>query len=284
MNVNFGQNLARMAMQNFMAMGNMMTQGANVLRSPIFSQFQAMSANSFGMGAAGGFAFAGVFSGNQMNPGFLAPPMGQPAGFAQMANGMMGMQQPWNAMGQMMNGGMPQGMMGMANPQQMMGQLMGMMQNIANMMNMMRPQMNMMNQLNNAKQANAMNMGRPMAQQPGAPMAQPGVGQPGAPKLPGTGANFPAQAASDFLNTLPKSANGVAKSLNVSGRKDVQRINDAVKMLKTAKPKISVGGNAPAKAGLSLSAQDVEAIRAAKTPQEAKSIVMKAIGDRKSVV
>ncbi len=289
MNVNFGQNLAQMAMRNFMSMGNFMTQGANVLRSPIFSQFQTMSASSFGLGAGAGASFASVFGTGQMNPGFLSRPMGQPAGFAQMSSYMGAMQSPWNSLGNMFNGGMNRpGMrqiMGGPGMQGRMQQMMGQMQNIANMMNQMRPMMQMMSQLSQAKQASSMGMpgmgmpgmGRP--QMPG--MTRPGMVQPGgAPKLPGTGASFPGAAASDFLNALPKDAKGVAKALNVSGRRDVKRINEAVKMLKTAKPKISVGGQAPSKAGLSLSAADVQAVRTAKTPQEAKAIVMKAIGKK----
>ncbi len=266
MNVNFGQNLASMALNNFMAMGNMMTQTANAMRSPGMQQFMNMGQNSFGVG--GGFAFAAA--GNFQTPGFLPQPMGGGANFAQMGQAMNGMAQPWNMMGNMLNGGMP-GMMNMPNPQQIMGQMMGMMQNIANMMNQMAPQMQMMNQLNHAKQATA------MGQMPGTVMPNQA---PGTTKLPGTAPSFPGQAASDFISTLPNDKNGVAKALNVGGSKDVTRINQALGMLKTAKPKLSPANGEAPKAGLQLSAQDVQAIRAAKTPQEAKSIVMKAIGKK----
>ncbi len=42
MNVNFGQNLASMALNNFMAMVNMMTQTEKSIRSPGMQQFMNM--------------------------------------------------------------------------------------------------------------------------------------------------------------------------------------------------------------------------------------------------
>lgn len=283
MNVNFGQQLASLAFNNFNAL-NVATQALNMLQSPNMQQFMQMGQqNSFGVG--GGFAFGGVGGFNSATPGFLSPPMGSPAGFPQVANGMQGMQQPWNAMGNMLNGGMP-GMMNMPNMQQMMGQLMGAMQSIANMMNQMAPQMQMMNQLNQAKQA--VSMGQMPGMQPGMgmPGMQPGMGMPTAPgttQLPGTPASFPGAPAADFLNSLPGDANGVAKALNVSGSKDVQTINKAANALKTAKPTITPGAPSDAKANLALSAADVQAIRSAQTPQEAKAIVMKAISKKTGV-
>lgn len=282
MNVNFGQQLASLAYNNFAAL-NIASQALNMLQSPNMQQFMQMGQNSFGLG--GGAAFGGM-GGFNATPGFLSPPMGSPAGFPQMTNGMMGMQQPWNMMGNMLNGGMP-GMMNMPNMQQMMGQLMQSMQSIANMMNQMAPQMQMMNQLNQAKQAVSMGqmpgMGTPGMAQPG---LQPGMGMPTAPgttQLPGAPANFPGAPAADFLNSLPGDANGVAKALNVSGSADVKRINEAANMLKTAKPTITPGAPKDAKANLDLSAADVQAIRSAQTPQEAKAIVMKAIGKKTGV-
>jgi hypothetical protein len=281
MNVNFGQNLMQTALQNFMAGGALTTQGPSMLQTPIFQQMAGMQQSSFAFGA--GFSFGAVGGmGGMMSPGFLSPPMGTPAGFAQQMGGLQGMQQPWNMMGNLLGGGLP-GMMGMPNPQQMMQQLTSALQSIAGMLNMMAPQMQMMNQLNQAKQAASLGQNG-IAQTVAKPdFNGTGIQQPGTQQLAGRQANFPGVGPTDFLNSLPNNADAVAKKLNVSGRSDVQHINNAVKALKTAAPQITTGAPKTGKANLSLTPAEVEAIRNAKSPAEAKSAALKAISRQTGV-
>ena len=269
MNVNFSQNLATMAMTNFMSAGRMGSQGMQV--SSMMSQM-APFANTFSAG--GSFATFG----NPMGaPGFLGAPAGAGAGFGQMASGIGNMMGPWNAAGNFMFQGMKSGFGAMQN---MVSQFANQMGQVANMMNVMRPQLGMMNQLQN--QMAQASMGGMRAQMP---TMNPTMGMPNVlgNKMPGRPASFPGQVASDFIRTLPGSRRGIARALNVSGRRDEQRIQQAVGMLKSAKPKITAGNKPGGKASLNLSPADVQAIKTAPDMKTAKSIVMKAIAKKTGV-
>ena len=275
-----GSSFFQNTLNNVIAQGGFKQAAVNILTGNLGnmiaqnqSSFAAATQNTFGM------------NGNMFQTGMMPSPMGPGANFGMQNHGMQSMAQPWNQMGNMMSGMSPAPMG--ANPM-MMNQLMGMMQQIAQMMNLLAPMMQMMQQMQQMQQAGGAKpgAGAPGAGQPG--MAQPAIGQPGMaqpaigqPNL--TGAKFPQTAASDFLNTLPGNRRGLARALNVSGRRDEQRIQQAANMLKTAKPTITAGAGKPGKAKLQLSQADVQAIKNAKTPADAKKVVLKAISKQTGV-
>lgn len=94
----------------------------------------------------------------------------------------------------------------------------------------------------------------------------------------GEPASFPPSPGSDFLTTLIKSSANASR-LNVSGSRDVTRINQAIEMLKEDAVKVSTAApdQKPGTGQLKLSAEQVEAIRQAPDLQAAKEIVAQAI-------
>ncbi len=282
MSIQFGSlNPAQIA-QNFMSMS---TQGASSPTGGLMNAVQGASNMMQGVlggasafAAGGAFAFGGAFGFGAAGAasGFLNPPNQSSVqnGFAQMmGGGLAGLNQGWNAMGNMLSGamGMGGGLSGM------MGQMMNSMKMIGGMLNLVGGLMKMAQELKNA--ANPATTGQPTGQ-PQMPSIQ---NMPGA--QPGNKANFPGQAGSDFLNKLPNDANGVARQLNVSGSSDVKHINNAVGKLKTAKPTLTPAqeGQKPGKAQLQLSQADVDAIRSAPSDKAAKELVMKAIAKQTGV-
>lgn len=283
MSIQFGSlNPAQIA-QNFMSMS---TQGANTsgagggLMNAVqgaSNMMQGIMGGASAFAAGGAFAFGGAFGfgGAGAASGFLTPPNQGSVqnGFAQMmGGGLGGLNQGWNAMGNMLSGamGMGGGLSGM------MGQMMNSMKMIGGMLNLVGGLMKMAQDLKNA--ANPATTG-----QPGQPQMPSIQNMPGA--QPGNKANFPGQAGSDFLSKLPADANGVARQLNVSGSSDVKHINNAVGKLKTAKPTLTPAqeGQKPGKAQLQLSQADVDAIRSAPNDKAAKELVMKAIAKQTGV-
>ena len=94
----------------------------------------------------------------------------------------------------------------------------------------------------------------------------------------GQAASFPVAGKSAFLAGLTDN-NKNAKMLNVSGRKDVQRINKAIGQLNTAEPKIALAkpGEKGGPGKLVLSQEQVSAIRNAPDQKAAEAIVRQAI-------
>lgn len=97
----------------------------------------------------------------------------------------------------------------------------------------------------------------------------------------GQAASFPVAGKSEFLGGLTDNAKN-AKMLNVSGTKDVQRINKAIGQLNTAEPKISLAkaGEKGGPGKLVLSQEQVTAIRNAPDQKAAEAIVRQAIGQQ----
>lgn len=97
----------------------------------------------------------------------------------------------------------------------------------------------------------------------------------------GQAATFPAAGKSAFLAGLTNNAEN-AKRLNVSGKKDVERINRAIGQLNTAEPKITAAkaGDKGGPGKLVLSQEQVAAIRNAPDQKAAEAIVRQAIGQQ----
>ncbi|MCB9637288.1 MAG: hypothetical protein H6727_00075 [Myxococcales bacterium] len=281
MSIQFGSINPAQVAQAFM---NMSTQGASGAASGggglmnavqgAANMMQGIMGGASAFAAGGAFAFGGGFGFGAAGAasGFLTPPNQSSVqnGFAQMmGGGLAGLNQGWNSMGNMLSGalGMGGGLSGM------MGQMMNSMKMIGGMLNMVGGLMKMAQQLKAA--ANPATTGKPQM-----PSIQ---NMPGA--QPGAGANFPGKVGSDFLSKLPGNKDAVARQLNVSGRSDVNHINNAVGKLKTAKPTLTPAqeGQKPGKAQLQLSQADVDAIRNAPTDKAAKELVMKAIAKQTGV-
>lgn len=288
------RNLASSAATQFlnnMSMGGMSTSGVGSLQSaPAVQQLQQLT----GGFAAGGFAAFGAFgfgAGGSVSNGFLSPPAQTPPNiFSQMTQQLGQMGNMWNTMGNMLSGGAfaAGGAFGQFASGGMMGGLQNMLSGltaISGMLNTLRPMLEMANQLKSlagmASGGAAMGGAAAFAQTPQIAMPNP-ASLPGA--QPGANLNFPGKAGSKFLESLPNNQQGIARQLNVSGRSDEQHIAKAANLLKTAAPTLTpADGSKPAAKSLQLSASDVEKIRSAPNPAEAKKAVFEAISRQTGV-
>ncbi len=261
----FNPSLRQAALTNFMALNSGRLSSA--LNNPVFQQLSALQQNSFSF-AQVTFVWS---QGANLHSGFLMPPPGRGLGLAQLAAPLNNMRGMWNVMGAFLSGAL-RGQFQI--PGNFIDTVKAMLRPIANMLNTLMPHLQLGQLLNQVK-LGGIN-----------PNANISLGQlPDLPgKMPGKPASFPGIPASDFLNTLPTNNPGaVARRLNVSGRRDVNIINQVVSMLKTDKPKITPGVKKGGRASLPLSAADVQAIRNAGSLEEAKKIIYKAISKKTGI-
>lgn len=282
------RNLASSAATQFlnnMTMGGMSTSGVGAMQAaPAIQQLQQLT----GGFAVGGFAAFGAFgfgANGSVSNGFLNPPAQTPPNiFGQLTQQIGQMGNLWNTMGNLLSGGAfaSGGAFGQFASGGMMGglqKMLGGLSSIAGMLNTLRPMLEMANQLKSlagmASGGAAMGGAAAFAQTPQIAMPNPAT-LPGA--QPGAALNFPGKAGSGFLDSLPGNQQGIARQLNVSGRKDEQHIAKAANLLKTAAPTLTPSdGSKPGAKTLQLSAADVDKIRSAPNQAEAKKAVLEAV-------
>ncbi len=275
MNINSSLNaLAQTAVNNYLSTASMRASGSMNAISSTAQMLQPMVTQSSFVSAYSSFA-SSFGMGGFSSAGFLASPLGNfaqmPSLFgAQMMGALGGMNAGWNRLGNTLAQSFVQNN-GMMNPQ--MAQLSNMMQTMAKMMNMLSALMQLSKQV-----GNKMNPGvAGKAQMPGL------NGGVGGLKHDMSTAKFPGLVGDSYLKTLPTNRHTLARMFGIGGRRDEKRFQQGVNLLKTAKPKISLGKGTKGAGKLQLSAADVTAIRNAPDQKTAEKLVLKAISKQTGI-